>query len=368
MRALPSFRRIVIKVGTNILTDSEGKLDHGFIESLADQIDKIRRKRIEVMVVSSGAIGVGTTAMGKNRKVRKVQYRQAYAAIGQPLLMSHYNQAFEKKDIALAQVLVTREIFNNRESYLNVRNSVETILKLGALPIFNENDSVSTKEIGPVFGDNDSLSAHISSKLDADLLILLTDIDGLYTANPTRNSGARLIPLVEEITPDILEMAEGAGSEFSTGGMITKLKAVQIASPAGCAVLLADGREKDCLLRLLKGEELGTYFQPGKREDNRSRWIRNAQPNGTIQVDQGALKALYNHKSLLPSGVTSVEGDFHSGEVVWINEEFKAVTNLSRRELDMVIGKHSREIPAILGPNKRDDVARPEDIVPIHSS
>lgn len=365
MRELPPVHRVVIKVGTNILTTAEGDLDQSFIESLAGQIEGIRKKNIEVLLVSSGAIGVGTTAMGLTRKVKKVHYRQAYAAIGQPLLMSHYNQAFTKRNIPLAQVLVTREIFNNRESYLNVRNSVETILKLGALPVFNENDSVSTREIGPVFGDNDSLSAHIASKLDADLLILLTDIDGLYTSNPAKNTGARLIPLVEEISREILDMAEGAGSEFATGGMITKLKAAQIASPAGCAVLLAHGRMKNGLMRLLDGEELGTYFMPGKREDNRSRWIRNAQPNGTIRVDTGALKALENHKSLLPSGITSIEGDFHAGEVVWINEDFKAVTNLSRRELDLVMGKHSSEIPAILGADRRDDVARPEDIVSV---
>jgi len=363
MRNFSEAHRIVIKVGTNILTSAEGCLDIDFIRTLAEQIHHLRQMGKEVLLVSSGAIGVGTTAMGINRKVKKVHYRQAYAAIGQPLLMDQYNRAFAQWDIPIAQVLVTRDIFNQREAYLNVRNAVKTLLKLGAMPVFNENDSVSTKEIGPVFGDNDSLSAHIASKLDADLLILLTDIDGLYTADPRRNSQAKLLPLVEQLTPEILEMAGDAGSEFSTGGMKTKLKAVEIASPAGCKVILAYGREPDCLKRLMAGEELGTLFLPGEREANRQRWIRNAQPVGTVLVDSGAVSALKKHKSLLPSGITGVEGTFRAGEVVLINKEFKAVTNLSSREIEQLMGAHSSRIQEVLGSDRRDDVARPEDIV-----
>lgn len=318
---------------------------------------------MEVLLVSSGAIGVGTSSMGRNRSVTKIPYRQAFAAIGQPLLMSQYNQAFGPLGVPLAQVLVTREIFNQRENYLNVRNTVEALLKLEALPIFNENDSVSTKEIGPVFGDNDSLSAHIASKLDADLLIILSDIDGLYDAHPGKNPQAERLSLVREISEEIRAMAGGSGSEFSTGGMVTKLNAVEIASPAGCRVLLAHGREKDILPRLLDGEELGTLFLAGERESSRSRWIRNAQPKGTIVVDQGALKALENHKSLLPSGVVKVLGDFQAGDVVMINEKFKAVSNLSSLEINQVMGLHSSQIKKKLGTERRKDVARPEDLV-----
>jgi len=367
MRDFSHIRRIVIKVGTNILTSDEGDLDKNFISRLAEQIAGLRTKGLEVLLVSSGAIGVGATAMGRKTRVKKVHYRQAYAAIGQPLLMNQYNGAFAPFGISLAQVLVTRGIFNQRDSYLNVRNAVETILKLGALPVFNENDSVSTSEIGPVFGDNDSLSAHIASKLDADLLVILSDIDGLYNANPKEDASAELIGQVDELTPEITAMAGKAGSEFSTGGMITKLKAVEIASPAGCQVLLANGRTRNCLLRLMEGEELGTLFLAGEREGNRSRWIRNAQPRGKILVDEGALRALQSNKSLLPSGILGVEGSFMAGDVVRINEEFQAVSNLSSREIEQVMGKHSSQIPQILGEQRRDDVARPEDIVHIDS-
>lgn len=367
MRDFSQTRRIVIKVGTNILISDEGELDRSFIEHLAGQIHQLRQKGLEVLLVSSGAIGVGARAMGRTTRVKKVQERQAYAAIGQPLLMKQYNGAFAPFQIPLAQVLVTREIFNQRDSYLNVRNAVETLLKMGVLPVFNENDSVSTREIGPVFGDNDSLSAHIASKLDADMLVILSDIDGLYSANPKHNAAAELIGQVDELTPEITAMAGDAGSEFSTGGMITKLKAVEIAQPAGCQVLLANGRTDNSLVRLMEGEELGTLFLAGEREGNRSRWIRNAQARGKILVDQGALKALRAKKSLLPSGILGVEGQFLAGEVVQINDEFQAVSNLSSREIEQVMGKHSSQIPEILGDNRRDDVARPEDIVNIDS-
>lgn len=356
---------MVIKIGTNTLTDPKGGVDQSFLNDMARQVNQLRNRGLEVLLVSSGAIGVGTAAMGRRKKVSRVNYRQAFAAIGQPLLMHQYNDAFKSFQIPLAQVLVTREIFNQRESYLNVRNTVETLLKMGALPIFNENDSVSTREIGPVFGDNDSLSAHIASKLDADLLIILSDIDGLYDENPTKNPQAKRLTTVEKITPEIEAMAGGSGSEFSTGGMVTKLKAVDIASPAGCALLLAHGRDDDILIKLIEGNEEGTLFLAGPRENSRSRWIRNAQSKGCIQVDRGALQALKNHKSLLPSGVVSVTGDFQSGDVVDINSHFKGVTNLSSNEIRQVLGKHSSQIQEILGAHKRDDIARPEDIVEI---
>ncbi|MDA3850704.1 MAG: glutamate 5-kinase [Spirochaetaceae bacterium] len=365
MRDFSSIRRVVVKIGTNTLTSKQGGVDQSYLQDLAHQVQELRDQRKEVMIVSSGAIGVGTRAMGQHSRVKKVQYRQAYAAIGQPLLMAQYQGAFNPLNIPLAQVLVTRDIFNNRDSYLNVRNAVETLLSLGVVPVFNENDSVSTSEIGPVFGDNDQLSAHIASKLDADLLIILSDIDGLYTGHPQTDPQAKRLDLVEQLTPEIFAMAQGAGSEFSTGGMVTKLKAVEIASRSGCKVLLAHGRESNCLPRLIAGETLGTLFLAGERLSGRRRWIINAQPKGTILVDQGALDALNNNKSLLPSGITGVEGEFKAGNVVLINEDFKAVTNLSSAELEKLKGLHSRVIQELLGADRRDDVARPEDVVPL---
>ncbi|MDC7219324.1 MAG: glutamate 5-kinase [Spirochaetales bacterium] len=354
--------RVVIKIGTNTLSGADG-IDLDYLESLADQVKELRNGGHRVMLVTSGAIGAGSRRMGVEKRVKKIEYRQAYAAIGQPLLMHSYQKAFLKRDIPIAQVLVTREIFNNRESYLNVRNSVETLLKMDVVPIFNENDSISTREIGPVFGDNDSLSAHVASKLEADQLIILSDIDGLFNKNPREHDDARLIPVVEQLTEEILAMAGEGGTEFSTGGMKTKLKAVKIASRAGCQVVLAHGRAERILCRIMDGEAIGTRFMAGKKMNSRNRWIYNAEPAGTILVDKGAVKALEAHKSLLPSGITGVEGRFSAGDVVYINREFKAVTNLSSDEIGLITGHHSRDIPKLLGADRRDDVARPEDIV-----
>jgi glutamate 5-kinase len=354
--------RIVIKIGTNTLTGEKG-IDLDYLDSLAEQVKELRSHGHQVMIVTSGAIGAGSRHMGVDKRVRKIEYRQAYAAIGQPLLMHYYQQAFQNRDIPIAQVLVTREIFNNRESYLNVRNSVETLLKMDVIPIFNENDSISTREIGPVFGDNDSLSAHVASKLDADRLFILSDIDGLFDKNPHESKDAKLIPLVSKLTNEILAMAGEGGSEFSTGGMKTKLKAVKIASRAGCDVVLAHGRVERIVCRIMEGEKLGTRFLAGEKMNSRNRWIYNAEPSGTIFVDEGAIKALKTHKSLLPSGITGAEGIFAAGDVVFINRTFKAVSNLSSDEIRLLTGHHSRDIPKLLGADKRDDVARPEDIV-----
>jgi glutamate 5-kinase len=343
-------------------------VDRDYLEHLASQINVLRSEHHQLMIVTSGAIGAGSRRMGMNRRVRKINHRQAYAAIGQPLLMNSYHEAFQIYHIPIAQILVTREIFNNRESYLNVRNAVDTLLKMNVVPIFNENDSISTQEIGPVFGDNDTLSAHVASKLEADLLIILSDIEGLYNMNPREFKQAELIPLVKKLTPEIKAMAGDGGSEFSTGGMKTKIKAVEIASRAGCQVCIAQGREKNIINRIVGGEEVGTRFLAGEKLSSRERWIYNADPSGTIFLDKGAVKALKIHKSLLPSGITGLKGSFSSGDVVLLNNEFKAVTNLSSEELKPLIGRHSREIQKLLGPDKRDDVARPEDIVIIDRS
>ena len=358
--------KIVVKIGTNTLSGTKG-VDSGYLDQLALQINELRKNKHQPMIVTSGAIGAGSLRMGVNKRVKKIEFRQAYAAIGQPFLMNSYHEAFKAFDIPIAQILVTREIFNNRDSYLNVRSAVDTLLKMNVIPIFNENDSISTSEIGPVFGDNDTLSAHVASKLEADLLIILSDIEGLYNKNPREFPEAELIPLVKELTPEIKAMAGDGGSEFSTGGMKTKLKAVEIASRAGCQVCLAHGREKDILVKIARGDAVGTRFLSGEKLSSRNRWIYNAEPSGTIFIDQGAVEALNSHKSLLPSGITGVEGVFSVGDVIFLNREFKAVTNLSSEELKPLIGRHSREIQRLLGPEKRDDVARPEDIVKVHN-
>ncbi|MFO8065013.1 MAG: glutamate 5-kinase, partial [Spirochaetia bacterium] len=323
----------------------------------------------KVLLVSSGAIGMGARELGIEHKVTSITMRQACAAIGQPVLMNSYRRAFGARGIEVAQVLLTREVLDRRKSYVNLRNAVESLLSLGVVPIFNENDSISTEEIGTAFGDNDRLSALIASKVDAELLVMLTDIDALYDRDPREHADAQPIRTVEKLTEDIEEMAGKPGSRFATGGMHTKIAACAIAERAGCNVVLAHGREPEVLPRILSGEEIGTLFRAGRKLKNRTRWIMNAEPQGTITVDFGALEAIRKRNSLLPTGITAVEGAFEAGEVVAVRcpgceeAEIKLVAGLNSRDLSKVVGKRSTEVAASLGEGSRDIVARPEDIV-----
>ncbi len=380
MRNFENAKRIVVKIGTNILTKDSG-VDTAYVAKIARQVAALFKTGRQVVIVTSGAIGMGRGQLERVHPVRKsaadransrlpisngvkdIKMRQACAAIGQPLLMAEYKKAFGRYDITVAQVLLTAEVLNNRKTYLNLRNSIETLLKLGVVPVLNENDSISTEEIGTAFGDNDKLSALVASKIDADLLILLSDINSLYDKNPRKYSDAKPIPAVFEITEDIIKAAGGKGSEYSTGGMKAKIEAAKIASNAGCRMVLANGRLRNVIGRIIAGEEIGTAFMPKRKLSNRARWILNNAPAGTIRIDEGAMRAVKERKSLLPSGITSIEGTFGAGAVVMLNEDAKAVTSLSSVQLKALAGKHSSEIRKILGPKHRDVVAIPEDIV-----
>jgi glutamate 5-kinase len=362
MRDFSKTKRVVIKIGTSTLARAGG-IDAAYIGDVAAQVKALLDGGRQVVIITSGAIGMGAGQLGLTEKPREMKMRQACAAIGQPLLMQEYRKAFLQHGVQVAQVLVTAEVLTNRKTYLNLRNAIEMLLHLGVVPVLNENDSVSTAEIGTAFGDNDRLSALVASKIDADLLIMLTDIDALYDKNPQEHAGARPIPAVFEITDEIVRNAGGKGSAHSTGGMKTKIEAAKIAANAGCRIVLANGREKDIITRIMAGEPLGTIFMPRRKLGNRARWILNSQPAGTIYIDEGALKALRNHKSLLPSGITGVEGSFDAGEVVLLNAIAKAVASLSSAQLRTVAGKHSTEIKKLLGPKHRDVVAIPEDII-----
>lgn len=362
MRNFDKSKRIVIKIGTATLSKNGG-VDTQYVRQLAKQVASLVNDSRQVLLISSGAIGMGAGLLELDGKVTGIKMRQACAAIGQPLLMQEYRQAFNRYGVKIAQVLVTAEVLSHRKTYLNLRNSIDTLLKLGVVPILNENDSVSTEEIGTAFGDNDTLSALVASKVDADLLVMLTDIDSLYTSDPRRNKDAEPVEVVYEIDKDIIRSAGKSGSKHATGGMKTKIEAAKIASSAGCRIVLANGREKDVVARIVAGENIGTLFMPKRRLGNRKRWILNSKPAGTIFVDVGALRAIRDKKSLLPSGILKVQGQFDAGAVVMVNDNAKVVTNFSSDELKAIAGKHSSEIRKKLGKNRRDVVAIPEDIV-----
>jgi glutamate 5-kinase len=362
MRNFSNVKRVVVKIGTNTLTDG-GKVDTDYIVHIAGQIAKLLESGRQVMIVSSGAIGLGAIAIGLEGTVSDMKMRQACAAIGQPLLMQEYRNAFAAHNVETAQVLLTASVLNNRKTYLNLRNAVDTLLNVGAVAVFNENDCVSLDEIGTAFGDNDTLSALIASKVDADLLIMLTDIDSLYDKDPKKYDDAKPVKVVHEITHEIVKSAGASGSKHARGGMKTKIEAAKIASNAGCRIVLANGRVEDVVTKIMAGDDIGTVFMPKQKLSNRLRWILNSAPAGTIFIDDGAVAALGKRKSLLPSGIVSIDGDFSAGSVVMLNDAAKAVTNFSSAELGELAGKHSSEIREILGANRRDVVAVPEDIV-----
>ena len=367
MRSFGKIRRVVVKVGTNLLSSNTG-VDRERIRSIVSQIARVKKEGYEIMLVSSGAVGLGAKAIGHLTPVRHIPLKQACASIGQPMLMRVYEEEFASFGLLCSQVLITRSSLNNRKSYNNLRDSVATLLDLGVVPIFNENDVVSTAEIGDVFGDNDRMSAYCASKMDAELLILLTDIDGVYTGNPKKDKDAVMVKEIKEITPEVFSYAKGAGSTFSTGGMKTKLLAAEIAQKGGCGTIIASGYEEDAIIRILKGEELGTYILPTERLKQRQRWILNTPASGGIRVDDGAERAIHSdHKSLHPKGVVSVEGLFLKGDVIDVMDKegnifAKAITNFSSAELLSIKGKDSKDIPYEIGGGQKV-VFRPEDMV-----
>jgi len=370
-RDFSQVKRVVVKVGTNLLSTKDG-IDEKKIDDIVRQVMKIEKAGYQPLLVSSGAIGMGAKELGLSHSITQVAMRQACASIGNPILMHAYRQAFKKYGGTCSQVLLTRKDLDNRTTYKNLRNSVFTLLDLGIIPIFNENDVVSTSEIGSAFGDNDRMSAFVASKIDAQMLIILTDVEGLYTGDPKKEESTLLSDL-DNVGDEVLSFAGGAGSPFATGGMKTKLLAARIASVAGCFCLIASGYENDVLLRILKQEDIGTCIHPSERLKQKQRWILNNNHSGSIVVDSGAKQALLAHNSLLPKGIIKVNGVFHSGEVVEIKDSegvafAKAVPYYDSTEISAISGHRSDEIPELLESGNKDVVFRPEDLVFLNES
>jgi glutamate 5-kinase len=368
--------RVVVKLGTAVLTRDDGHVAlsrlYSFVESIAD----LRKSGREVTVVSSGAVGLGSARLGLARGDQALPVKQASAAVGQGRLMALYSDAFDRLGIAAAQLLLTEEDFSNRRRYLNLRTTIAKLLELGAVPIVNENDTVSTVELEAVdahvqrrvnFGDNDKLSALVASKTEADLLIILTDVEGLFTADPSGDEGAALIPVVARITPD-LERAAG-GARVGRGGMRTKLEAARIATRSGCAVVIASGRIPNVVERIVAGEGVGTLFLPTPGLSGRRRWIAFATTVvAELVVNDGARTALIQGRaSLLAAGVTSVRGTFARGDVVGIldgaGREFaRGIANYSSDEARALAGKHSDRIDDLVDKRNYDALITRDNI------
>lgn len=316
-------RRVVIKLGTRTLTHGDGRLALARLFAIVEAAADLARAGKEVLIVSSGAVGLGREALGFTEPPVELADRQACAAVGQTRLMGLYREGFSRLGLVCGQVLLTQSDFDDRVRYLNLRSTLAALLRRGVIPVINENDAVSTEELAfvegverPIFGDNDRLSALVATKLDAELLLLLTDVEGVYD-RPPNEAGARLLDRVDP-GDDLGDTVAGPGSKDSRGGMRSKVESARIASRGGCHAVIAAGAVPDVVARVLAGEAVGTWFPPGERLEARRRWIAYATaPRGTLHLDEGAVRALVDRgASLLAVGVRRVEGDFERGDVV----------------------------------------------------
>ncbi|MGH7389110.1 MAG: glutamate 5-kinase [Candidatus Rokuibacteriota bacterium] len=362
-------RRLVVKVGSGLVTVPGAGAEPGRITAIADEIVAVRPGR-EVVLVTSGAIVTGMGRLALAERPRSIPEKQAAAAVGQSALMWQYEIAFKRHGVPVGQVLLTAQDIADRSRYLNARNTLLALLGFGVVPIVNENDTVAVEEIK--VGDNDNLSALVASLIDADLLVLLTDVDGLYTGDPAADPSARKLDLVEVVTEDIERLVWDRAGRVSVGGMATKLEAAQKSAASGIPMVIASGRERGALTRLLAGDPIGTYFAPkADRLTARKRWIAFAvPPQGRLVVDPGAVRALTQQgRSLLPSGIVEVEGDFAAGEVVAVvseresKEVGRGLVNFDAAELRKIRGAKTSEIEARLGYRSADEVIHRDNLV-----
>ena len=362
-------KRVVVKVGSSVLSRGGIGLDRPTISGLAATLASLRARGVEVILVSSGAILAGMEALGLRKRPRDLPVKQAAAAVGQGHLMRAYEEAFQPCGLRVGQILLTREDLRHRGRYLNARNTLFTLLRLTVVPIVNENDTVAVQEIQ--CGDNDTLSALVANLSEADLLVILTDTAGLFTADPRRDASARLIPLVRPQDAVTSFCAEDAGSAASIGGMSSKVQAARRAAMAGIPTVVASGLKEGELDGILEGADVGTFFVPSRsRMQSRKRWLAFAsQPRGGIVVDAGAKQALVaGGKSLLPSGIRGTRRTFRTGDVISLlgpaDREFaRGLVNYSRDEVEKIKGLKSHEIAAVLGHKPYDEVVHRDNLV-----
>jgi glutamate 5-kinase len=366
--ALTAARRLIVKIGSALLVAEGGEIHGAWLAALADDVARCRARGQEVILVSSGAIAVGRRHLGLAGRRLRLEEKQAAAATGQIRLAHAYQEALAHHGITVAQILLTLDDTEERRRHLNARATFAQLLALGAVPVVNENDTVATTEIR--FGDNDRLAARVAQMTSADMLVLLSDIDGLYTADPRKGAEVRHVPIVREIGPEIEAMAGEAPPGYSSGGMVTKLAAARIAMNAGCHMLIAHGKGTGSPLAAIEGGAQATLFLPlGEPRSARKAWIAGAvNPSGTLTVDDGAAGALRRGKSLLPAGVVAVEGVFERGDAVIIrtrtgNEAGRGLSAYSSADIRRIAGYKSGEIAGILGYRGRDEIIHRDDLV-----
>ena len=369
------YRRVVVKAGTSVLTGApvHRGLDLAVMADLVRQICQLRRLSADVLLVTSGAIAAGEEALGpaQGDLERDIPSRQVLAAVGQSRLMHTYQELFSSHGVQVAQTLLTINDLSDRQSYLNVRNTLMGLLELGVVPILNENDVVAVDEIGEVFGDNDRLSALLANLVDAGLLVILTDTEGLYTADPNVDATARLIPEVDQIDAQIEAMAGNDLNPWSRGGMPTKVEAARLVTTAGVAMVMCHGLAKDAVVRSAHGDAIGTLFRPvAEKLEARKRWMLSGITHrGGVMVDLGAVRALRTDKrSLLPAGVKGVDGEFNRGDIVYILDPAGqriacGIANYKSQDIDVIRGLRSDRILSTLGYHYGQEVVHRNNLV-----
>ena len=369
----PRYNRIVVKAGTTLLTGSTDRLDLEMMSSLVGQVARLQFAGRQMMIVSSGAVAAGRKILEGQHQGRDVPVRQVLAAVGQGRLLQAYEQLFDWHGIPVAQALLTRRDLSDRHGYLNIRNTLLGLLDAGVIPIINENDVVAVDELsgGEVFGDNDTLSAMVANIVDADLLVMLGEVEGLYTRDPHLDPDAKLIPKVERLNDEVGAMGGPSWSDMGRGGMATKLDAAKLATASGVDTVIAGGRTSNAIVRLADGETLGTYFPATTtRVESRKRWmLSHMDESDTIVVDQGAVRALVSHnRSLLPPGVVETLGEFRRGDIVSIvgpdREQIACgITNYDSEEIDKISQMRSTAINETLGHHYGDEVVHRDNMV-----
>lgn len=372
MRKIPKIETLVIKIGSSILSGDDMGINASRIAKIVFQVAELKKRIPNILIVSSGAVAAGFRLLGFKSRPKDIVDKQASAAVGQARLVWYYEQEFEKYSIRVAQILLTKDDLSNRKRYLHAKAALERLLTLGVVPVINENDTIIVDELKYIetFGDNDNLGALVAGIVDADMLLIMSDVDGLFTGDPSKDKNAKIISEVKNIDEDIFKLAGGSLSGVGTGGMSSKLTAAKKAVEAGCEVAIIKGMEPENITKFFNGENIGTFFSLSKDVVKRRRfWIGYAAiPKGKIFVDKGAQAALLNNKSLLPKGVTGIEGKFVAGDVVGIFGEDKAEIarckmRYSAVDMNKIKGKKSSEIEAVLGYKISDEAAHIDDIM-----
>ena len=366
---IDKFKKIVIKIGSSILINKKGKPKKIWLEEFAKDIKSLIKKKKQVVIVSSGAIAIGCEYLGIKKNGLKVEKSQAVASIGQIELMDFYKKIFNKNKMKISQILLTLDDTEQRRRSINARRTIDNLLEMNVVPIVNENDTTATTEIK--YGDNDRLAARVAQIISADCLILLSDVDGLYTNNPKKNKETKLIKTVKEIDENIKRYATKAESLYGSGGMKTKIEAAKICQLSGCYMSIANGNYINPIKKIIQSQKCTWFLPKISKLDARKQWIiGSVAPKGEVVIDQGAVEAIKNGKSLLPAGVKKINGKFEKGDHILVKDQnniecARGLSSFSSIEVDKIKGSHSSKIKNILGYSSREEIIHKDDLVKV---